>query len=269
MSGGTSVVGHAGALISPRIDFSAEVAPLALTFKTWWEIEAVNPNEYGFDLMSVDYQIEGDDSWITFVRLNPLTDPKGYENLASLPYSNAGFNVAPFWIEQAPISLNRLAGKVFKLRFTFSTEDELFNGFRGWLLDDVKISQREGTFPLWDEVDRILLGDNGPANVETSLSDVTNLTEFAVSLTVRSQNAISAQLRLYDQNGEPLSVAFGRTALIKGEAQDINIVGIIAAPEVEYRVVVELVDANGQIWANADLTFPFADDFPEEGLGPI
>ncbi len=151
LGGGTSAFGHAGALISPRIDFSAEVTPLALTFKTWWEIEAVNPNEYGFDLMSVEYQIEGEGEWVTLARLNPLADPVGIEDLESLPYSNSGFNQAPHWLEQAPISLDSLAGKVFKLRFAFSTQDELYNGFRGWLLDDVKISYEEGTFPLWDE----------------------------------------------------------------------------------------------------------------------
>ena len=154
LSGGTSVASNAGALISPRIDFSTEVAPLALTFKTWWEIEAVNPNENGFDLMSVEYNIEGsaegEGEWITLARLNPLTDPVGNES-ESIPYSNLGFNQAPRWFNQEAISLSNLAGRVFKLRFTFSTVDGLYNGFRGWLLDDVQIKYQEGTFPLWDE----------------------------------------------------------------------------------------------------------------------
>jgi hypothetical protein len=150
LSGGTSAEKHAGALVSPRIDFSAEIAPLALSFKTWWEIEAVNPNENGFDLMSVEYQIEGESDWVTLVRLNPLSDPVGNYDLSSLPYSSTGFNRAPLWLEQAPISLDSLAGQVFKLRFTFATIDELFNGFRGWLLDDIRISYQVGTFPLWD-----------------------------------------------------------------------------------------------------------------------
>ena len=127
---------------------------MALTFKTWWEIEAVNPNENGFDLMSVEYNIEGsaegEGEWITLARLNPLTDPVGNES-ESIPYSNLGFNQAPRWLNQEAISLSNLAGRVFKLRFTFSTVDGLYNGFRGWLLDDVQIKYQEGTFPLWDE----------------------------------------------------------------------------------------------------------------------
>lgn len=158
MNGGTSSRAHSGAIISPVIDLSAETTPLALTFKTWWEIEAVNPNENGFDLMSVEYKVqgvgEGEGVWITIARLNPLTDPvmgDSESSLESIPYSNLGFNQAPLWVKQAPISLDRLAGKVFQLRFSFSTQDELYNGFRGWLLDDVQISHDVGTFPLWDE----------------------------------------------------------------------------------------------------------------------
>lgn len=163
MNGGTSVRAHSGALISPRIDLSSEDTPLALTFKTWWEIEAVNPNESGFDLMSIEYKIEGtgegEGEWVTLARLNPLTDPEG-NNLESLPYSNLGFNQAPNWLQQAPISLDSLAGKAFQLRFNFSTVDQLYNGFRGWLLDDVQISHKVGTFPLWDEIDHNSIDEN-------------------------------------------------------------------------------------------------------------
>lgn len=156
-NGGTSLRPHSGALVSPRIDLSNSTTPLALTFKTWWEIEAVNPNENGFDLMSVEYKIEGSEEgegqWMTLARFNPLTDPVTNDsiNLSSIPYSNLGFNQAPIWLNQTPISLDRLAGKVFQLRFVFSTQDTLYNGFRGWLLDDVKIIKEEGHFPLWDE----------------------------------------------------------------------------------------------------------------------
>lgn len=263
LNGGTSTRAHAGALISPRMDFSSETAPLALSFKTWWEIEAVNPNELGYDLMSVEYQIEGEETWNTFVRLNPLTDPQGFKNKAALPFSNGGFNLAPFWVEQAPISLNRLAGKVFKLRFTFSTEDHLYNGFRGWLIDDVKISKQEGTFPLWDEVDRIFRDDEGD-EFSRSREVGSDQTEFAIKLEVRSQNATLAQFRMYDQNGEPLSSSFGKTVLNKGETQDIHVVGKVVEPEVGYRLMVELVDASGRVWSNAQLFSTIESDGSDE-----
>lgn len=161
LDGGTSIRPNSGAIVSPRIDFSAEIAPLALTFKTWWEIEAVNPNENGFDLMSVEYKIEGtgdgEGEWITIARLNPLTDPVADIDLSPLPYSNLGFNQAPAWLIQEPISLDDLAGKVFQMRLSFSTVDELYNGFRGWLVDDVKIIKAVGTFPRWEESDDLYL----------------------------------------------------------------------------------------------------------------
>lgn len=151
LDGGTSIAEHGGALVSPVIDFSSEGAPLALTFKTWWEIEAINPNDDGFDLMSIDYQIQGEKVWQNLARLNPLTDPVVVGDVSALPYSNAGFNQAPRWLQQEPITLDALAGKVFKLRFSFSTVDHLYNGFRGWLIDEVTVIRQLGTFPIGHE----------------------------------------------------------------------------------------------------------------------
>jgi hypothetical protein len=266
LGGGTSTSANSGALISPRIDFSAEVAPLALTFKTWWEIEAVNPNENGFDLMSVEYQIEGEADWITFARLNPLADPVGINNLESLPYSSSGFNQAPLWLDQAPISLDSLAGKVFKLRFAFSTKDELYNGFRGWLLDDVKVSYEEGTFPLWNEVDRVLIGDGGEdfPSLSKVFFDDTDETQFSTNLTVRSKDSVTAQLRMYSLDGEALLGVIAIADLVQGEVQDIQLIGEMVEPEVDYKVVVELINTSGQVVAN----FTFWDEGSTPGPGP-
>ncbi|MED5388425.1 MAG: carboxypeptidase-like regulatory domain-containing protein, partial [Pseudomonadota bacterium] len=51
--GGLSVIDNAGMLESPSVDLSQVSAPIRLGFKTWWEIESVNPNENGFDLMVI------------------------------------------------------------------------------------------------------------------------------------------------------------------------------------------------------------------------
>ncbi|WP_283789273.1 hypothetical protein QNI23_014865 [Bermanella sp. WJH001] len=161
LDGGTSAQSNGGAIVSPVQDFTAETGPLALTFKTWWEIESVNPNENGFDLLIIEYSQDGGDTWNDLARLNPLSDPQtgsegeGGENgeeegfdRAPIPFSNRGFNRAPAWTTQEPIDISLLAGESnVKFRFVFKTNDELFNGFRGWLLDDVKIIRQEGTFP--------------------------------------------------------------------------------------------------------------------------
>src|SRR5690606_37618088 len=58
LNGGTSDRENGGVLVSPTIDLTNEAAPLALSFRTWWEIESVNPNENGFDLMIVEYSLD-------------------------------------------------------------------------------------------------------------------------------------------------------------------------------------------------------------------
>lgn len=244
MDGGTSSRPHSGALVSPRIDLSAESAPLALTFKTWWEIEAVNPNEAGFDLMTVEYQVEGEQQWNTLSRLNPLTDPVGIEDLESLPYSNTGFNQAPRWLEQDSIIVDQLAGKVFKLRFTFSTVDELYNGFRGWLLDDVKITRENGNVQAWGELDRV-------NSVESAsiipVEDDSGEIAVTVSLNIQSLNATTAQLRFYSNDDESLLPAFAATVINIGTNQDITLAEAVVTPVDAAYIVAELLDENGNV----------------------
>ena len=53
MDGGTSEIKNYGHLTSPVINLSKAQQPISLSFKTWWEIESVNPNQKGFDIMDV------------------------------------------------------------------------------------------------------------------------------------------------------------------------------------------------------------------------
>ncbi|WP_313042400.1 carboxypeptidase regulatory-like domain-containing protein [Acinetobacter sp.] len=149
--GGTSQHDNTGELISPVINLSQYQAPLSLSFKTWWEIESVNPNNQGFDLMNILVSTDGGNSFKTLARLNPLADPSSAYERAPIPYSNLGFNLAPAAVQQEAISLDEYAGKAnVQLKFQFRTVDELYNGFRGWMIDDVVIQKKAGTFPLFD-----------------------------------------------------------------------------------------------------------------------
>lgn len=183
LDGGTSENANAGAIVSPLIDLTAEASPLALTFDNWWEIEAVNPNENGFDLMVIAVSNDNGENWQDIARLNPLTDPvtgldeedfNGEEPhpRAALPYSNRGFNKAPAWLQQEPISLSEFAGETIKLRLSFHTNDELYNGFRGWLVDNVRIFKGEGSFPRYRAPalpsDYLLISQNSGFDLETS-----------------------------------------------------------------------------------------------------
>lgn len=178
LNGGTSLTANGGAIVSPTIDLSNESGPLALTFKNWWEIEAVNPNEDGFDLMIISVTTDAGNTWNDIARLNPLSDPVGgdEESREPLPYSNRGFNKAPEWLVQEPISLSEFAGESINIKFTFYTKDNLFNGFRGWLVDDVNVYRGEGTFPRYrapiNPSEYVSITDSGVDIEETQLNYV-------------------------------------------------------------------------------------------------
>ncbi|ADU66826.1 hypothetical protein Selin_2106 [Desulfurispirillum indicum S5] len=150
--GGTSMESNGGALTSPSITMPANATEVSLTFQTWWEIESVNPNESGFDLMTIQLSRDNGTTWESIARLNPFSDPEtGTIDRSPLPFSNTGFNSAPTWLWQEHIPLNDVANKTIKVRFYFDTNDGLFNGFRGWLIDDVRIVRQKGTAPLLGE----------------------------------------------------------------------------------------------------------------------
>jgi hypothetical protein len=169
-NGGQSLSANGAAIVSPQIDLSGVESPVSLSFDTWWEIESVNPNEFGFDIMSVEYTTDNGESWNTLARLNPFSDPVGGSGIdrAPIPYSNTGFNSAPLWLQQEPISLDALVGQVVQLRFAFRTQDELYNGFRGWMVDNVVITSMLGTFPLSDA--EIPVDPEPPVDLEFSMT---------------------------------------------------------------------------------------------------
>ncbi|MCF6255853.1 MAG: carboxypeptidase regulatory-like domain-containing protein [Gammaproteobacteria bacterium] len=151
-SGGTSSeMNNSGWLTSPVIDLSGATGDLSLTFRTFWEIESVNPNSGGFDLMTIETSNNGGTTWAPIARLNPLSDPASLQNRDPIPFSNTGYNSAPIWSQQELIQLLDVAGSSeAMIRFSFDTVDELYNGFRGWMIDDIKIINQPGTFPVLD-----------------------------------------------------------------------------------------------------------------------
>lgn len=141
-----------GELESPSIDLSQYSKPLSLSFKTWWEIESINPNQKGFDIMDVLISKDGGKTYFVLTRLNPLSDPQSSLALDHVPYTNAGYYLAPILTQQEPISLDEYVGqKDVRIKFRFNSVDQHYNYFRGWMLDDIKIEQTAGTFPLFEE----------------------------------------------------------------------------------------------------------------------
>lgn len=155
LNGGTSEQAYYGTLTSPVIDLSTIQKPISLSFKTWWEIESVNPSSRGYDAMDVEVSVNGEE-FKKLARLNPLSDPQTDYNRWSIPFSNFGFNLAPQFAQQEAISLDEYAGQSnIKIRFKFDTVDQYYNAYRGWIIDDIVIQNQPGTFPLYSENEEV------------------------------------------------------------------------------------------------------------------
>jgi hypothetical protein len=152
-SGGTSQCAHGAAAMSPIIDITSLDAA-TMTWQQIWEIEGVDPS-IQYDYMRVfirDVDDPSPDPWFLFEHSNPLTEPVpdlGDGN-AKHPQTSGGFDIAPVW--QAivhnigdlddpdtiyVVEHESFVGKVIQFRFEFGTVDPLYNGFRGWLVDDL------------------------------------------------------------------------------------------------------------------------------------
>ncbi len=135
LTGGTSTHVITGSLVSPAINLFGQQSVL-LSFMTWWEIEGVDT--YGFDLMHVEASSNGGASWAPLGRgiLNPLNDVNGE---AWKAYSSGGLGNRGQWTQQV-FDLTAFAGHVVYLRFRFDSGDLQYNGFRGWLIDDISVT---------------------------------------------------------------------------------------------------------------------------------
>lgn len=136
--GGTSTFPRSGAASSPDFVVPNIGNGVNLTFRSWFEIESVNPSRY--DLMDVYVQDADALTPALLARLNPATDPGGS---AQTPFTSGGFNAAPVW-QQVTVDLSAYKGKHVRLIFNFDTRDRLYNGFRGWVVDDVALRSVSG-----------------------------------------------------------------------------------------------------------------------------
>ncbi|OGL42119.1 MAG: hypothetical protein A2043_11325 [Candidatus Schekmanbacteria bacterium GWA2_38_9] len=137
-SGGTSTIPHSGTLTSPEIDLASAINPV-LRFWSWWEIEGANPNDTGFDLMTVEILTDGGETFAELIKLNPYSDPV-VENRNDKPYTSAGFFKAPVWTFYEA-NLSEYVGQYVMLRFRFDTVDSMYNGFRGWFIDKLSVEE--------------------------------------------------------------------------------------------------------------------------------
>lgn len=142
LSGGTSLSTVSGSLVSPPVSLIGQTRAL-LNFKTWWEIEGVDANTY--DLMHVEVSTNKGLSWLPLGRgtINPLNDLNGDPWKA---FSSAGLGKTGVWTDQF-FDLKPYLGSVVLIRFRFDSGDNQYNGFRGWFIDNIKVSSDTLTAP--------------------------------------------------------------------------------------------------------------------------
>jgi hypothetical protein len=142
-SGGTSTAGNAGSLTSPPFTIPAGVTNVTLSFETWWEIEAVNPSH--FDLMQIGVvDVSNPTAGPVFLgQLNPTSDPTDNGNRAVIPFTSGGYNLPPVW-QPVTESLAAFAGKTIQLVLRFDTVDRNYNGYRGWIVDNLAVQVGSG-----------------------------------------------------------------------------------------------------------------------------
>jgi hypothetical protein len=148
-SGGTSLAPNQGNVTSPTFAIPPNAPTATLRFDTWFEIESVNPNDQGFDIMTIGVVDQGSGVYTELERLNPFVDPT-FEPRDAIPFTSGGFNTKPTWRPEF-VDLSAYLGRTISVVFTFSTQDQLYNGFRGWLIDNVSVSDVAvpfGTPPL-------------------------------------------------------------------------------------------------------------------------
>jgi hypothetical protein len=135
-SGGTSTGPNSGTLMSPPIALpAASGRSLTLRFNTWWEIEGINPSTN--DIMQVSVYDVAANTTTALGALNPVSYPP--TNGLVLPFTSAGFAAPPEWIETTR-NLNAFAGRTIQLVFSFDTRDASINGFRGLIVDNVRVA---------------------------------------------------------------------------------------------------------------------------------
>jgi hypothetical protein len=145
LSGGTSNSSYPynyGYLVSPNIDISA-YAYATLSFWTWWEIEGMNAAT-GYDQMKVQISTNGGTSYSDIGVLNPYSDPNVSREVYCA-YTSGGYNLPGRWVKHS-FDLTSYVGNAIKIRFYFNTIDEMYNGFRGWIIDDFMVTPEAITY---------------------------------------------------------------------------------------------------------------------------
>lgn len=107
-----------GELTSPLVSIPSNLEAVELTFASWFQTESGT----FYDRKLVEYQEEGNSEWLLLTQLSGTQS--SWQTIAqTLPAS--------------------LSGKTIRLRFRFDSVDAVGNQYKGWYVDDIKLSPRQ------------------------------------------------------------------------------------------------------------------------------
>ncbi len=158
MVGNYSSGAKSGTLTSSAIDL-ANYSFATLDFAAWFEVESVDVAKWQYDQMKVevavvaaaypvtigDYTFNSADDWKIVTFMNP--DFEAAVQQADINFSSGGNDAVPVWVKKQA-NLSPFAGQKIKLRFNFQSQDSLYNGGRGWAVDNVAIINGDSGLPF-------------------------------------------------------------------------------------------------------------------------
>lgn len=215
LSGGTSTTSSTSLLSTATFSIPSSAARATLAFDSWFEIESVNPRATGYDIMEITVTDVGTSVTTSLTRLNPFEDPAASDRKA-LPFTSGGFNRLPVW-RPVYLNLNSYRGRTVRLGFCFRTVDHLYNGFRGWLIDNLRVSDEVGAGTLAG-----MMTATGSVQVGDPPRSSATSGEPQGTVTSCSGSVQTVQVSSVTVTPSPVSLSANETAQLLATPKDVN-----------------------------------------------
>lgn len=192
--------------LSRQFDFSTQSAPLTLSYRTWYDIEA------DYDYLYLLASSDGENWQILRTPSGTPDDPSG--NSFGWAYNGTSGGQPPAsWIHET-VDISQFAGQIVYLRFEYITDSAVHG--EGFLLDDISIPQI-GYFSDFEN-DSGGWEPNGWARIQNSLPQTFQLALLSLGdsptvdyLTLGSDVAYDIPLAIGDEVDEVVLVISGTT----------------------------------------------------------
>ncbi|MGE5373293.1 MAG: S-layer homology domain-containing protein [Solirubrobacterales bacterium] len=266
LEGGHGTEAISGSLTSTSVNIpNTAGSNLILRFNSWWEIEGVAPSS--FDMMKVFALIDGQEILLT--TLNPQGANGGQP---ALPYtSGGGYNKAPEWMSYS-CDLTAYQGTTLQLVFRFASEDANFNGFRGWIVDNVQIIETNPPPPTFDAISVQSVGQN--ANVVRLafsapiwFTDLTEGTEITATVAGETRNIANTGARAKEAASSTLDITLDGAAMTNGQEVVIAISNAGAGKIKQGSSLASLKEAQSWSVTYVDTTPPAFNSISVQSIG--